>query len=339
MAASQGDLELRRAALLALAKLQSTAPSGKDHESALPIVIDALFVKDEGTPRSRKQAQSLHDAAIWTLTEWVSRSNTSPSALAIPQGAIDTEVLLGRIAERSGDEQAALRLYARVEDGDNVLAAMLRAAQLLRRSGAIQESELLLDGLLADAPRRAPQILAARAQLYADADDAAHGLEVLRQAIDVYPDVIELRFKRAELLEASRQWRAALKEMEALQRRRPDDPATLNALGYTLADHALQLSRARRLIELAHAQAPQSAAILDSLGWVLYRQGRPAQALPHLTAAFAVDRGAETGAHLGEVLWMLNRREAALQVWEQARREDPGDRVLRATLARLKASR
>ena len=48
----------------------------------------------------------------------------------------------------------------------------------------------------------------------------------------------------------------------------------MNALGYTLADHSRDLARARKLIERAHAAAPKNAAILDSLGWVLFRQGR-----------------------------------------------------------------
>ncbi len=242
---------------------------------------------------------------------------------------------LGRIAERRGQDDAALRLYARVEEGESVYSAMLRAAALLRRNGAVDEAEGLLDGLLADAPTRAPQILAARAQLYADVDEQRRGLALLDGAIGTYPDSVELRFKRAELLDQSQQLRAALRELDRLQKQRPDDPAALNALGYTLADHALQLPRARRLIEAAFARAPQSAAIRDSLGWVLYRQGQPQQALAHLSAAFAADRGAETGAHLGEVLWKLNQREEARRIWEQARAEDPRDKVLLATLARL----
>ena len=154
-----------------------------------------------------------------------------------------------------------------------------------------------------------------------------------------YPDNFELHLKRAEMLERSDDLRAALRELGTLERRRPGDPTAMNALGYTLADHALQLPRARRLIEAALLQAPQSAAIRDSLGWVLYRQGQAREALPHLAAAFAVDRGAETGAHLGEVLWALDQHEEAQRVWEQASLDDPRDRVLRSTVARLTGGR
>ena len=247
----------------------------------------------------------------------------------------DAFYYLARVHERRHEDEAALRSYARVTAGDNVLSAMLRAAALLRRSGAVSESDELLDGLIADAPMRAPQIITARAQLYFDAHEEPHALKVLDAAIVEYPDSVDLRYKRAEILEQTQKLAAAVAELTALERKRPNDPAAMNALGYTLADHSLQLRRARSLIERAYAQAPQNAAIRDSMGWVLFRQGSSAQALLHLTAAFRSDRGAETGAHLGEVLWVLNQRDEARLVWDKARAADPDDRLLRATIARL----
>jgi Tfp pilus assembly protein PilF len=109
----------------------------------------------------------------------------------------------------------------------------------------------------------------------------------------------------------------------------------MNALGYTLADHSRHLHRARALIEQAYAAAPKSAAIRDSLGWVLYRQGRAAEALPLLTGAFADEPGGDIGAHLGEVLWRLDRRAEAERIWTEARRIDTDSRLVQSTRKRL----
>ncbi|MFA5205536.1 MAG: tetratricopeptide repeat protein [Lentisphaeria bacterium] len=54
----------------------------------------------------------------------------------------------------------------------------------------------------------------------------------------------------------------------------PDDPECLNFVGYTLADLNRDLPRAEKLIRQAVAAEPDSLAILDSLAWVCYRQGR-----------------------------------------------------------------
>jgi Tfp pilus assembly protein PilF len=132
---------------------------------------------------------------------------------------------------------------------------------------------------------------------------------------------------------------AALRELKEILKARPDDPAALNAYGYTLADHNRALAHARALIERAYAAAPKNAAILDSLGWVLYRQGHNEQALRYLTAAYADDRGADIGAHLGEVLWQLGRRAEAEKIWSAAGEIDSDNRLLNATRLRLQSSK
>jgi tetratricopeptide (TPR) repeat protein len=119
---------------------------------------------------------------------------------------------------------------------------------------------------------------------------------------------------------------------------RPDDPAALNAYGYTLADHDRQLRVARKLVEQAYASAPKSAAILDSLGWVLFRQGHGEQALPYLREAYADDRSGDIAAHLGEVLWGLGRQADAERVWSEGGQTDADNPLLKATRQRLRAS-
>jgi Tfp pilus assembly protein PilF len=119
---------------------------------------------------------------------------------------------------------------------------------------------------------------------------------------------------------------------------RPDDPAALNAYGYTLADTSRHLSQARRLIEKAYVAAPKNAAILDSLGWVLFRQGHGDEALQYLTAAYADEHDGEIAAHLGEVLWRLGRRADAERIWAEAERADADDRLLKSTQSRLHAA-
>jgi predicted Zn-dependent protease len=242
---------------------------------------------------------------------------------------------LGLIADRHGDLERALRSYARVQGGENLVPALLRAASILYKHGAEGQADELLDRLQSDASGSAPEILAARADLYARAGQSDRALTLLEQSRLQYPYSVELRYAVATELEQIGQVDAALEQLRQLFKERPDDPAAMNALGYTLADHSRQLRRARALIEQAYTAAPKSAAIRDSLGWVLYRQGQPAQALPYLQGAFADEPGGEIGAHLGEVLWKLDRRDAAEHVWTEARRVDSDSRLVQTTRQRL----
>jgi predicted Zn-dependent protease len=247
----------------------------------------------------------------------------------------DAFYYLGLIADRHADIERALRSYARIQDGDKLVPAMLRAAVILYRHGEEAQADELLDRLLRDQREHAPEIIAARADLYAQAGHPDLALGLLNQAVLQYPVNVDLRYARATLDEQLGHVDAAIQELEALLRARPRDPAAMNALGYTLADHSRQLKRASELIERAYGEAPKSAAIRDSLGWVYYRQGRPEAALPMLEAAFADEPGGDIGAHLGEVLWKLDQRSEAERVWTEARRIEHDNRLLESTRQRL----
>jgi tetratricopeptide (TPR) repeat protein len=250
----------------------------------------------------------------------------------------DSFYYLGLIAERHADLEKALRLYAQVQSGDNASAALVRASNILQTHGAAPAAQEILDHLIADEPARAPEVVAARAKIYSDSGDARQALAVLDRGLEQYPDNVDLRYAIATTDEEAGRVGSALQELNQVLKQRPDDPAALNAYGYTLADHNRKLGEARVLIERAHAAAPRNAAILDSLGWVLYRQGHDEQALPYSAAAYAEDRGADIGAHYGEVLWHLGRHAEADQVWTEAARADSDNRLLKETRRRLHAS-
>jgi tetratricopeptide (TPR) repeat protein len=250
----------------------------------------------------------------------------------------DAFYYLGLIADRRNDPEHALRLYAEVQNGDNTVPALLRAATILHGHGAPAAAEELLDRLIEDEPQRAPEILAARARIYADAGDLPRAAAVLEHGMTDYPDSVDLRYATATIYEEQGRIPAALQELTSLLKARPDDPAALNALGYTLADHSRELPRARRLIERAYAAAPKNAAILDSLGWVLFRQGHSEEAQSYLRAAYADDRGGDIAAHLGEVLWQLGKPADAERIWSEAGVIDADNHLLAATRKRLHAA-
>jgi tetratricopeptide (TPR) repeat protein len=249
--------------------------------------------------------------------------------------ADDAFYYLALIADRNGDAERALRFYAQVQHGENVMPALLRAATLLHTHGAPSAADELLDRLIEDEPQRAPEILTARARMYAQSSDLPKAFAVLEKGALEYPDSVELHYAAASVYEEQGRVAAALRELTLVVKARPNDPAALNALGFTLADHAKELSRARKLIERAHAAAPRNAAILDSLGWVLFRQGRATEALSYLNAAFVDDRDGDIAAHLGEVLWQMGRQDEAQRIWSEASALDADNHLLKSTRHRL----
>ncbi|MDE2295014.1 MAG: tetratricopeptide repeat protein [Gammaproteobacteria bacterium] len=251
----------------------------------------------------------------------------------------DSRYYLGLIAERRGDAVGALRDLAHVRHGQYVLPAMRRAASILQSKGAGATADALLAEFIRDEPRRAPQIVAIRARVAARGGDVHRALALLDEAMRQYPSDPGLRYTLASIQDSSGDTAGALTTLRAVLAMRPDDPEAMNAYGYTLAEHGLHLARAQRLIETALEVAPEDAAMRDSLAWVLYRRGRAARALPIVAAAYADLPSGDIGAHYGEILWMLGRRAAAEEIWDEAAAIDPGNRLLQRTRARFAALR
>jgi tetratricopeptide (TPR) repeat protein len=249
--------------------------------------------------------------------------------------ADDAFYYLALMADRNGDPERALRFFSQVQNGENVVPALLRAATLLHKHGAPGAADELFDRLQEDEPLRAPEILTARARMYVQSSEYPKAFAVLEHGEMEYPDSVELRYATASVYEEQGLISEALRELTFVVKARPNDPAALNALGFTLADHTKNLARARKLIERAHAAAPKNPAILDSLGWVYFRQGRAAEALPYLKAAYTDDHDGDIAAHLGEVLWQLGQQDEAQKIWSEASALDADNHLLKSTRHRL----
>jgi tetratricopeptide (TPR) repeat protein len=88
-------------------------------------------------------------------------------------------------------------------------------------------------------------------------------------------------------------------------------------------------------IERAYALEPESAPVIDSLGWVNFHLGRPERALELLQRAWERLKDPEIAAHLGEVLWVAGQRDAAMKVWTDSLKEHPKNEALLGTLKRF----
>ncbi len=292
-----------------------------------------------------------------TLQEFLSRSENSA---ALPQGHPATAdldeaegrpdprselrrqrsqamMVLSQVAEKRGDLPAAEAWLDRIEEVPPLLLQSRRAALMAQR-GDVDGARRLLQELPADSPEAARGKLMAEASLLRDAKRWDQADAVLQRAGELFPDDVDLLYERAMLSEKRQRY----DEMESLLRKviqlQPKHHHAYNALGYTLADRNTRLPEAQALIQRALELAPGEPYLLDSLGWVAYRMGRHQEALDALQSAYRSRPDPEIGAHLGEVLWVMGRRDEAERIWREVKQRDAANEVLKETLQRLKIS-
>ena len=70
---------------------------------------------------------------------------------------------------------------------------------------------------------------------------------------------------------------------------------------------------------------------------MLYRLGRNDEALSELRRAFSMQKDPEIASHLGELLWVMGRKDEARKYFDEARKLDPDNRALKRALEKTGA--
>lgn len=242
---------------------------------------------------------------------------------------------LADIAARDGDTDAAIAGYRRLYDSSVALSARSRAATLLFARSDRKEALTLLDDYVTEHPDTEVDLTVAKAHLLADHGESEAAIELLNTALDRHPRHPTIEYERAVILEQAGHVHDSVDALQRLLNERTDDPTLLNALGYTLADHNLELPHAESLIRRALVVMPDNPAALDSLGWVRFRQGDSKGALLSLGRAYSIGHDSEIAAHWGEALWVSGDHSQARKVWAAALAREPDSHQLKATLARF----
>ena len=192
----------------------------------------------------------------------------------------------------------------------------------------------LLDGFAEESPNNAVEVVALKAQLLISLGRYEEGLGLYEQAIEYRPENQGLVLGRADLLLRTGKLDEAIAQYRSAKKRWPDSAMVLNALGYVLADNTEEFVEAEKLIRKALEFDPQSAAIIDSHGWVLYKLGRHEDGLAELQRAYDRMKDPEVASHIVEVLAELDRRDEAIDVLERAEKQDPDSEMLKSVRKR-----
>jgi len=308
-----------------------------------------LLVRAQRYPEARKQFEILLGEApnnaeiamaVATLSMQAKDYAAADTQLrrALEIGAKDPDMVrmyLGQVNEELKRDSEALKWYSSITHGAQFIPAQARYAGVLARQGRLQDARKHLHGVNPGDVRQRMQLTLAEAGLLRESGAYQEAFDFLGEALSRSPDSPDLLYDHAMAAEKVNRLDVLETNLRRLIALQPDHAHAHNALGYTLADRNQRLPEARTLIETAHRLAPNDPYILDSLGWVLYRLGENEAALGHLRRAYEMRPDGEIAAHLGEVLWILGRRDEAQKIWTDALRVQPKNEALQGTIKRF----
>ncbi|MBE9565062.1 MAG: tetratricopeptide repeat protein [Proteobacteria bacterium] len=245
---------------------------------------------------------------------------------------------LGRIAQNQGEEKQAVAYYLRVKSEEYEFDAQLRIGVLLAMLGKPNEGLAKLEALADQQTSWSLRVKSylAQGEILRSEQRYKEGVEMYSRALQQNREDTTLLYARGLMAEKVDRLDMAEADLLKVISKEPDNADALNALGYTLADRTARYQEALEYIKRAAELVPDDPAILDSLGWVSYRLGKFDDAIKWLSKAFDKLEDAEIAAHYGEVLWHVDQKDKAREIWGKGKKQNADNPVLRETLDRIK---
>ena len=166
--------------------------------------------------------------------------------------------------------------------------------------------------------------------------DTDHALEAFQNGISVIDDdsspeiVSDFYAVMGDLLHEKKRDVEAFAAYDSCLQWKPDNVGCLNNYAYYLSLKGMRLEEAEQMSYKTVKAEPENPTYLDTYAWILFIEGRYAEAKVYIEQALKIDEdlGAVVTEHAGDIYAMNGDMERAVQLWQQALAQDPTNKVL-----------
>lgn len=245
-------------------------------------------------------------------------------ALSLDEKLALARELKGTLLETTGRLDDARAFYeSEKTTSETYFSSQSKLARLLARQEKYDEAVAVLQNLI---KKKSESHLP-----YLDLGDTYMLAKRYPQAIEAYTQALDkisgtqrrggwmIYYSRGTAYERNNQWDKAEDDFLHALLLNPDQPLTLNYLGYSWLERGKNVEQAKEMLERALLKASQSGSIADSLGWAYYLTKEYDKAVTILEIAVALDAGSGViNDHLGDAYWRSGRKREARFQWQKA---------------------
>lgn len=235
---------------------------------------------------------------------------------------------LGKIESERQHPDKALKWFDRAEENGHGFEASVASVSLLMNQKRFEEVESRIKQMDVNYPDQHLRVLLVKAELFNQLGRHQEAFDVLSTALKDVPESRDVLYARALIAERLDKLDVLEADLLKILEKNPDDVGALNALGYSLADRTQRYDEAEKYLSKAMQLQPDEAVIIDSYGWLLFKQGKAEQALEYLKKAYAKQAENEIAAHIAEVMWSQGNIKEAKEFFEAVFKKFPDDEYL-----------
>jgi tetratricopeptide (TPR) repeat protein len=226
---------------------------------------------------------------------------------------------LGSAYAENGYFEAAIAAFSRIPpEAEPYVDARLYWAFLLEEEKRLEESVAVIKEALAQKPDD-DRLWGFLAALYEHAEDYKEAIRCAQKASEASKAPAKHYFTLGVLYDKQGDLTRSVESMRLVISLEPENAEALNYLGYTYADKGIHLEEAEGLIRKALLIRPEDGYIVDSLGWVYFKQGRYQKALQELQRAEGlIPDDPVILEHLGDAYRKVGTYQKALNAYKRA---------------------
>ena len=235
---------------------------------------------------------------------------------------------LGKIESERQHPDKALKWFDRAEENGHGFEASVASVSLLMNQKRFEDVESRIKQMDVNYPDQHLRVLLVKAELFNQLGRHQEAFDVLSTALKDVPESRDVLYARALVAERLDKLDVLEADLLKILEKNPDDVGALNALGYSLTDRTQRYDEAEKYLSKAMQLQPDEAVIVDSYGWLLFKQGRAEQALEYLKKAYAKQAENEIAAHIAEVMWSQGNVKEAKEFFDAVFKKFPDDEYL-----------
>lgn len=226
---------------------------------------------------------------------------------------------LGAVFEETKEYDKAIAHFRKIPPSSQFFGeAMVHTAYMMKNKGRLSEAIEVIEGALKERKDQS-QLYAMYASLMDEGGDYQKAITMLTEAVEKFPENAQLRFYYGTLFDRTGKKDRVVVEMKKVLELDPKHIQAMNYLAFTWAEANVQLEEAEKLARSALAIDPKDGYIMDTLGWILYKQGRFNEAVKVLEAAFKHQSSVSVIAeHLGDAYYRHQMIEKAKKMYIKA---------------------
>lgn len=253
------------------------------------------------------------------IKEYESAAEKFEKLLTLQPDSDRTRFYLGAVYEELKRYNEAVVHFQKIPAGSSFFVdATIHSAYLTKLQGKFDQSVKIMEKAISQRDD-VPQFYAFYASLLDDKRDYTRAAKMLTSAVSKFPKNTQLLFFLGSMHDRLNNTSETIANMKKVLAVDPNHVQALNYLAYTYAEHNQNLDEAEMLARKALTFQPKDGYILDTLGWILFKQDRVKEAIPMLEAAYR-EKSTESiiAEHLGDAYYKYELVDKARKMYLKA---------------------